>query len=557
MANYVNNLGQTRLGWRVPTQAQLQTANYLLDSYSGAAAAYSLRKLNNTYTGSAIRVRRTSDNTEQNIGFDANGNLDTTSLLSFTGTSNGFVTKWYDQSGNSRDLIQVTAANQPQISMNGVICTENGIPTLTSTGANVMSTSNTIPVTNAISTFILLRTNIIKSNNNSGMFLGFIGGAHLSPSRNSLGTNRYYGTSDVTYSSLPTGNNYITITNNSNKVDAWENGTQVVNNVSSASDSLLATTSISLFDRWLNSAPLTYGTSISELIVYNSDKRSIRTSLESNINSYFNLSYTDSDAQSFFTASSITDSNHQKAITFLVKSLKNESLWTKMKAIYPFIGGNATSHRFNLKDPRTVNEAFYLTPYGGLIHDGNGVSFNGSNSWYDTNMNAATNLSVNNLHLSFYSRANNNNTYSGGEIGHVGYNSWTSPPQDYTKQFTFRVRNSQYTGSNAQFTSGNLTSSYSTIDGYGLTIGSILNSTSSKMYKAYKTQEFSTKNSSTGTNTGTLPSSNISLGKIQGYGEWSNQQCSFISIGDGLTDSESAKLYAIVQMYQIILGRAV
>ena len=228
-----------------------------------------------------------------------------------------------------------------------------------------------------------------------------------------------------------------------------------------------------------------------------------------------------------------------------------------MKAIYPFVGGNATSHRFNLKDPRTTNDAFYLTPYGGLTHDGNGVSFNGSNSWYDTNMNAANNLSVNNLHLSFYSRSNANNTYSGGEIGHVGYNSWTSPPQDYTKQFGFRVRNSQYTGSNAQFTSGNLTSSYSTTDGYGLTIGSITNFNISKMYKAYKTQDFSTKTSSTGINTGSLPSSNISLGKIQGYGEWSNQQCSFISIGSGLTDNESAKLYSIVQMYQVILGRAV
>ena len=72
MANYVNNSGQTRLGWRVTTQPVVTPyLTTLLDSYSGAAAAYSLRKLSATWSGSAIRVRRSSDNTEMNIGFDA------------------------------------------------------------------------------------------------------------------------------------------------------------------------------------------------------------------------------------------------------------------------------------------------------------------------------------------------------------------------------------------------------------------------------------------------------------------------------------------------------
>jgi hypothetical protein len=59
----------------------------LLDTYSGAAAAYSLRKLKSDYAGSAIRVRRTSDNTEQDIGF-VNNQLDTSSLQSFVGGTN-------------------------------------------------------------------------------------------------------------------------------------------------------------------------------------------------------------------------------------------------------------------------------------------------------------------------------------------------------------------------------------------------------------------------------------------------------------------------------------
>ena len=122
---------QTILGRQVGTSvlASGQTAG-LLDTYNGAAAAYSLRKLRNGYYGNAIRVRRSSDNTEQDIAFDASGNLDTTSLLAFVGSGNGFVTTWYDQSGNISNLIQTTAANQARIVYNGVLETLNGKPAL-------------------------------------------------------------------------------------------------------------------------------------------------------------------------------------------------------------------------------------------------------------------------------------------------------------------------------------------------------------------------------------------------------------------------------------------
>jgi hypothetical protein len=101
-------------------------ADSLLDFYPGAAAAYSLRQLSSDYDGFAIRVRRSSDNTETNIGFDNSGNLDTVTLLNFCGVGNGFVTTWYDQSGNGRDATQSTGANQPQIVSSGSVITENG-----------------------------------------------------------------------------------------------------------------------------------------------------------------------------------------------------------------------------------------------------------------------------------------------------------------------------------------------------------------------------------------------------------------------------------------------
>jgi hypothetical protein len=129
MPNIVNGLGQIKVGVRTQVSGGV---SYLLDTYGGANTAFSMFKLRTAYSGNCIRVRRSSDNTEQNIGF-VNNYLDTASLLSFVGGGNGFVVKWYDQSGRAGgalDLFQTTAANQPQIVENGSIITRNGIATI-------------------------------------------------------------------------------------------------------------------------------------------------------------------------------------------------------------------------------------------------------------------------------------------------------------------------------------------------------------------------------------------------------------------------------------------
>jgi hypothetical protein len=110
--------------------SQIASASLLLDLYPSAAAAYSVRKLRGAYTGNAIRVRRSSDNTEQDIGFTALGNLDTTALTSFCSGTNGFVTTWYDQSGNGKNATQGTAANQPQIVSSGAVINVNSKPSV-------------------------------------------------------------------------------------------------------------------------------------------------------------------------------------------------------------------------------------------------------------------------------------------------------------------------------------------------------------------------------------------------------------------------------------------
>jgi hypothetical protein len=101
---------------------------FLLNLFPGAAVACSLRLLRSGYTGPCIRVRRSSDNAELDIGFSMTGVLDTAALLTFVGASDGRVTTWYDQSGSNRNATQTTAANQPRIVTSGVLITENGKP---------------------------------------------------------------------------------------------------------------------------------------------------------------------------------------------------------------------------------------------------------------------------------------------------------------------------------------------------------------------------------------------------------------------------------------------
>jgi hypothetical protein len=94
----------------------------LLDAIT-AAAAFSTRKLRTAYAGACMRVRRSSDNAEADIGFDGSGNLDTTALLAHVGAGSGYVRTWYDQSGNTRNAGQSTSGYQARNVNAGVLDT--------------------------------------------------------------------------------------------------------------------------------------------------------------------------------------------------------------------------------------------------------------------------------------------------------------------------------------------------------------------------------------------------------------------------------------------------
>ena len=156
--------GEKLVAGQLPTQlgliGSLNINPLLLDLYPNAAAAYSVRKLRAAYTGSAIRVRRSSDNTEQDIGFSSD-NLDESALTSFCGAGNGFVTTWYDQSGNGRNATQSTAANQPKIVSSGVVINVNGKASLDYSSSNniMLSTSGTLSNSNSLSMTTVAKIN--------------------------------------------------------------------------------------------------------------------------------------------------------------------------------------------------------------------------------------------------------------------------------------------------------------------------------------------------------------------------------------------------------------
>ncbi len=269
--------------------SQQQAAPKLLDIYTGASLAYSVRKLRTAYTGSAIRVRRSSDNTELDIGFDSNGNLNTTALLTFVGSGDGFISKWYDQSGNSNNGLQTLFGAQPKIVISGVLQTQNSLPTLFYDNYSVEFT-NLITSSGNTSAYIVGKgltdgrggTIIGHSNpGGSGMFLGTY-------------TNRQYLIQSllngiVTYSLSNTNQNdfnfnisniYVTTSFN-----VYKNNTLIA----LTSSGTFGTTSNDFWNvgRYGNSFS-TFGY-ISEVILYKTNQLSNRTGINGNINTYYTI----------------------------------------------------------------------------------------------------------------------------------------------------------------------------------------------------------------------------------------------------------------------------
>jgi hypothetical protein len=120
--------------------------------------AYSLRKMRTAYAGSAIRVRRSSDNVEADIGFTGGGVMDETALLAHVGAGDGFVVTFYDQGTAATNFTQATTTLQPRIVAAGVVEKVNSVPAVRFTGTQYLSHSAPALFAAAASTSLMVHT---------------------------------------------------------------------------------------------------------------------------------------------------------------------------------------------------------------------------------------------------------------------------------------------------------------------------------------------------------------------------------------------------------------
>ena len=254
----------------------------------------------------------------------------------------------------------------------------------------------------------------------------------------------------------------------------------------------------------------------------------------------------DADALAFISAASITDATQKSAINKLVKGLKAHSLWSRIVALYPFVGGSASQHRYNLINPSN----FLITFVGGVTHDANGVTFNGSTGYANTGLTPSSSLTLNNESLFLYSRT--------AAAGAVTTDVDMGAANTTTQRDELLIRNSanSFRSSLNTTAGGSGTVSTTTSDGSGLFMGTRISSTDHRVFRN-STQIGST---STGSNGGTLSNIPIYIGarNVSNAGNgFVNRNFAMAGAGLGFNTTQVGEFYTLVQNFQTMLGRQV
>jgi hypothetical protein len=267
---------------------------------------------------------------------------------------------------------------------------------------------------------------------------------------------------------------------------------------------------------------------------------------------YYNSDYS-IEVNNFIFNAGITDATQQSALNTLVNTLKTANIWTKMKAVYPMVGGNATSHRYNL-----VNTSNYLLTFnGGWTHSASGATPNGSTGYADTGLKPYGTLDQNSHHMSYYSRTNNIGTSNIRSVMGCSLNSqleilsWEYPTGSNIFDSYLSITNSNYM----------IRSSINTAKGFLMAnrqTSTNVNFSQSGVIKVSSTNSLS---STLPNITGGAVPANIWIGSsfraATSERTYTILQCSFASIGDGLTNSELTTFYNAVQAFQTTLNRQV
>jgi hypothetical protein len=245
----------------------------------------------------------------------------------------------------------------------------------------------------------------------------------------------------------------------------------------------------------------------------------------------------DADAQAFIDATGISGTN-AAIINQLVLDLKSANLWTKMKAVYPMIGGTSTTCKYNLINPVDTNAGYRLTFSGGWTFSSTGANPNGTNAYANTYL-PQTALTSNSGHISYYSRENGVGLLVSAEdvcrysiSPNNGTNDIYAPLQCFSPATVFGA-----------------------IDSRGFFIGTRTGGTNQFFYANAVDQGLPFQGSNT------LQNFNFYLAARNNGGtsvdNYTANECAFASIGDGLNSGEVTSFNTLVQSYQTSLNRNV
>ena len=248
---------------------------------------------------------------------------------------------------------------------------------------------------------------------------------------------------------------------------------------------------------------------------------------------------TDADAKAFITAAAITNATEIFAINNLVIGLKRDSLWNKMKAIYPFVGGSASSNKYNLKSPFDADTSFRLLFFGGWTHSFTGAKPNGTSGYARTYFIPSVQQSLNSNGLGAYFTE-----FTTAGVDPVQIGSFESVTQSSVLVATSTSLTTRLNGSTI---SGGITGGGGSFDAQR---------TSSTVTTVYKNGS----SVATGNSGGTLPTIENYLGTLNFTGTpysfaYNNSEFRFAYFSEGLNSTEIANLRTIVQKYQTNLGR--
>lgn len=252
------------------------------------------------------------------------------------------------------------------------------------------------------------------------------------------------------------------------------------------------------------------------------------------INPYF---FGDPDVAAFLTATGITDPTISGAITTLVSGLKNDNIWSKMLAVYPIVGGTATTHKYNLKNPQDTDAAFRIVFVGGWTHSSTGATPNAVNAYGDTKFIPSVQLSASSGHFAKYNRTLD---LAGSKVDGC-----------FDGSSSYFQHN--YTTANGLIGEVAAVASYTATDTRGMFTVSRIATNAQKVFRN------STQVAVNNTNISILPNRSVFIGaRNDGSAVFLNSyQCAFASIGTGLTDTDVSNLYTLVQNFNTTLSRQV